>query len=179
MWTKLEYTTDTHVTREQSKQLVAIGESAPKKKRRRFFRQKRYCDSRFFGIVKEQSLSTFWKRLKLFYFLRCWMSFNQVKWTISAIRPQKSLFLHKNPPAHSSAVLDTKLMELCFELCRHAPPPQNWLLQTITCFVIWKNSWGERNFIQTRMLLWTWMYILRDWTNPIIRMGLINWSSVK
>lgn len=55
-----------------------------------------------------------------------------------------------------------------FQLVRF-PSYCPYLIRTTTFFVICKNGWLERDYIQLRMQLRNWMLILRDWINLIIR----------
>ncbi|MCP6497641.1 hypothetical protein NL476_27105, partial [Klebsiella pneumoniae] len=49
---------------------------------------------------------------------------------------KKVLFHHDNAPAHTSAVVAAKLMEIGFQIVSHPPILQTWLHRTIICSLI-------------------------------------------
>jgi len=122
-------------TKEQSKQWVPSGESAPKK-------------AKTVPSARKVTLTVFWdsQGIILINYLEKGRTITGASYSslldrlktelqekCPRLAHKKILFHHDNAPAHTSRVVAAKLMELGFQLVPHPPILQIWLPRTITC----------------------------------------------
>lgn len=122
-------------TKEQSKQWVGKGESAPKKAKTVPSAGKVmatvFWDSQ--GIILIDYLEKDTTITGAYYS----SLLDRLKTKLQEERPRlahkKVLFHHDNAPAHALAVVAAKLMEVGFQLVSHPSILQTWLLRIIIC----------------------------------------------
>jgi hypothetical protein len=124
-------------TKEQSKQWVSSGESAPKK-------------AKTLPSAGKIMATVFWdsQRIILINYLEKSKTItgasyssllDRLKTELQEKYPRlahKKIHFHHNAPAHSSGAVVAKLMQLGFQLVPHHPILQIWLPWTITCSLI-------------------------------------------